>query len=122
MPTTRRRRTREHNGAITMDKLDFGQLLQLGGEGWSPRISNEPKQNFVKWVTWKDFMATWVAVRDEFLSHEQWGRPPVFAEQIYNAYGIKGPPDDATYEEIRTAIAAAEDRDIEELLADVKLD
>ena len=103
-----------------MDTLEFEQLLQLAA-GWSPENTSARERKFVKWETWKDFLSTWVAVRDEFLSREQWGAPPVFAEQVYQTFGASGPPANATYDDIRVAIAAAEDAAAAELLADVRV-
>jgi hypothetical protein len=48
-------------------------------------------------------------------------REPAFAEQVYRLYGAKGPPANATYNEIKAAIAAAEDQAATEILADVKV-
>ena len=120
MPTKRRRVTRGRNGAVTMDNLPFEQLLQLAA-GWMPGASNERERRFTHWVTWKDFLTTWVAVRDEFLSREQWGDPPVFAEQVYQTFGASGPPANITHDELHAAIAAAEDEAAAELLADIKI-
>ena len=120
MPTKRRRVVRGRNGATTMDDLQFEQLLQLAA-GWSPGKANANEQRYTKWETWGDFMATWVAVRDEYLARKQWGATPVFAEQVYKIYGAKGPPANATYEDMLVAFAAAEDDNVAELLASVNL-
>jgi hypothetical protein len=76
-------------------------------------------------ITWEQFLATRVAVRDEYMAHEVWGindgPDGNFAEKVYKTFGAKGPPANATYEEIRAAIAAAEDEAVEEILADRRL-
>src|SRR4051812_43886910 len=107
MPTKRKRITRGRNGAITMRSFSFRCLLSFAA-GWRPP-TNEFEKSRSPWLTWAEFMADWLAVRDEYLAHETWGNmgndggQGIFAENVYKTYGAKGPPADTTYEDIRAA-------------------
>ena len=102
-----------------MDNLPFEALLELGA-GWSPP-KNEFQAGRSRWQTWPQFMADWLAVRDEYLEHRQWGNGEVFAESVFRVFGAKGPPAHYGYIEVRDALAAAEDEAAAELLADIKI-
>lgn len=96
------------------------QLLCFMG-GWHPP-HNELDRRYGGWSTWKEFMADWIAVREECLASEPFQRSgPNFAEQVYQCFGAKGPPVDASYDDVKAAFAAAEDKALSEMLADVKV-
>lgn len=89
--------------------------------GWHPP-RNEFEKRYGDWDTWAEFMADWVAVREECLASEPFRRGDSnFAEQVYKTFGAKGPPSGATYDDVKAAIAAAEDEAATELLSDVDL-
>jgi hypothetical protein len=120
MPTKRKRLPRGRKGAVSMDSLTIPQLLCFMG-GWQPP-TNDFDRRYGGWDTWKEFMADWVAVREECLASEPFQRSgPNFAEQVYKTFGAKGPPANATSDDVRAAFVAAEDEAAAELLADVEL-
>lgn len=120
MPTKRKRRTRQRQGPVSLNSISLEQLLSFMA-GWHPP-KNEFDLRYGGWLTWAQFMADWLAIRDEFLAREDLNREPAFAEQVYKIYGAKGPPSGSTYDDIKRAIAAAEDKAVEEMLADVEVD
>jgi hypothetical protein len=119
MPTKRKRLPRGRNGTMTMDSLPFECLLEFAA-GWSPP-KNEYQAGRSHWRTWAAFMSDWLAVRDEYMQHVQWGKGDVFAENVLKVYGTKGPPANATSDDVRAAFAAAEDEAVAEMLEDVSL-
>jgi hypothetical protein len=124
MPTKRKRVTRGRKGAITMDTLPFECLLQFAA-GWHPPV-NEFEVSRSHWLTWREFMADWLAVRDEYMAHESWGinlgDQGEFAERVYQTYGAKGPPARATYDEVKAGIAAAENETVVKMLEGIDVD
>ncbi|RIK36222.1 MAG: hypothetical protein DCC55_27990 [Chloroflexi bacterium] len=116
MPTKRTRRARGRR-VLTLDALDLGDILDLMA-GWRPPRS-EFERSRSRWQTWKEYLGDWTAVRDQVPHDDMWwadGEPP-FAEQVYRLYGAGGPPEDATYEDVKAALSEAEERSAEELLA-----
>jgi hypothetical protein len=86
MPTTRHRRTRGRT-ALTLDDVDFPDLLSLLC-GWHPPQNDIERRS--RWSTWAEFDAEYELLRAEFLVHEwtleslERGQP-VFAEARYQA-------------------------------------
>lgn len=115
MPTKRTRRTRGRR-TLTLDALDISDMLDLM-VGWRPPRNELERRS--RWRTWKEYMGDWAAIRDDVPQEPPWwadGEPP-FAEQVYRLYGAGGPPEDATYEDVKAALSEAEERSAEELLA-----
>src|SRR5215217_6198102 len=102
MPTKRKRRTRARAGKLSMYSFGISGLLNFIG-GWHPP-QGEFELRRSHWLTWKEFLSDWVAVREECLTTEDFQHNgSYFAEQVLRAYGPKGPPADATYEDICAA-------------------
>mgnify|MGYP007071627440 FL=1 len=103
-----------------MNSFRIGHLLQFMA-GWHPP-RNEFQLNRSRWRTWAEYIGEWIEIREECLATEEFQRGgPNFAEQVYKTYGAKGPPMNATYDEIEAAIAENEDATVAVMLADVKV-